>query len=208
MPLLPPTRLGGGGGGGRSREGRRPREPDWPLLISLKEIARPRPVTQPNWVMQTIWKGKSRQFSSSPSHPPTPHPVTGATSAGIYYPGRRSLGSGSHLEAGTPTPTPAATASQDARSLPLPASAGAPGNPRAVPAQCPESCRLKGRAGAGHRQAEGSRLTEPLRRLCLGLAARPGGVEPKKASDHSLAETESLQNRQPASQPLQQTLPS
>lgn len=44
MALLPTARRGGGG----SREGRSPRETDWPLRISLKEIARPGPVTQPS----------------------------------------------------------------------------------------------------------------------------------------------------------------
>lgn len=119
-----------------SREGRRPREPDWALLISLKETEWPEPATQPNWVIWAL-PGKVEVTTSLQAIPPPPPPVTPATGTRIYSPGRRGLASGRHSEGATPTPI--ATASQDARSLQLAASAGAPGTPTAVPASCRES---------------------------------------------------------------------
>lgn len=60
-----------------------PREPDWPLLISVKEIARPGLVTQPNRVMQAL-SGKvgvtnSLQAISHPHSPSLGLPTPGST---------------------------------------------------------------------------------------------------------------------------------
>jgi hypothetical protein len=143
----------------------------------------------------SVWKGKSHHFSSR--HTPTPtfiSPLTQATNIRIYYPGRKGLALGRHSEKATPTPT----ASQDDRSLL---------QQPAVPAPCrnPISLRMGqgqtiykpgGEAGSLLPHTHTHTPSPPPCLVFLDLTARPGSVQPIEASDHSLAGTEPLQNRQ------------
>ena len=201
MPVLPPTRRRGGG---RSSEGRKPGEPDWPLLISLKEMAWLGPVTQPNGVMRAR-SGKVEVISSfqatptpaSPSHPGYRHRD--------LLPRKEGLSFGPPFRGGHPRPI--ATASRDARSLQLPASAGAPGTPTAVPAPCLECCQPKGWGRPGYLQAQGSRYTATPSPLFLDLAARPEGRGAQRGLGQFLG-TDRIPAEPTDTQSLQQTLSS
>lgn len=170
MPLLPPTRRGRGEK--RSREGRKPGESDWPLLISLKETARLGPVTQPNWVMRAR-SGKVEVINSVQATPTPAPPSHPGYRHRDLLPRKEGLSFGQPFQGSHPRPI--ATASRDARSLRLPASAGAPGSPTAVPAPCLECCQPKGWGRPEYLQAEGGRYTATPRPLFLDLTSKPGG---------------------------------